>query len=100
MRSPTCSSAEENDPLLCPLPPGDAAAHTPGPARRARITIFSAFLTLPVLPMSSNRTQEEMSGLVDNPRWNGFNNRNREISNMFVDRRTMGQEEALREEKS
>jgi hypothetical protein len=65
-----------------------------------RITIFAAFLTLPVLPMSSNRTQEEMSGLVDNPRWNGFNNRNREISNMFVDRRTMGQEEALREEKS
>ena len=41
-----------------------------------------------------------MSGLVDNPRWNGFNNRNREISNMFLDRRTMGHEEAFREEKS
>ena len=58
MGSPTRSWAEGSPSLLCQSLPGYAAAHTPGPARRALITISPAFLTLPVFPMSPNRTQK------------------------------------------
>jgi hypothetical protein len=43
--------AIRNASLLCPPLPGDAAAHTPGPARRTEITISPALLTLPLLPI-------------------------------------------------
>jgi hypothetical protein len=43
MGSPTDSWANEPPFLLCPPPPGDDAAHSPAPACRALINIFSSF---------------------------------------------------------
>ena len=55
MGLPTCSSSDENASLLCPPPPGDAAAPTPGPARRVRITIFPAFFSALSAPSVSEK---------------------------------------------
>jgi hypothetical protein len=64
MRSPNFPSADRSLLFLLPPPPGDAAAHTPGPARRVRMTVPPSFLTLPAFPMSPNRTKRGRSDLA------------------------------------
>ena len=53
MGSPTCSWTDENASLLCPPPPGDAAAHSPGLDVQSG-SPFSCVSRFVMSPMSPN----------------------------------------------